>query len=261
MPAELNEQSEHMPSLLDKIALVTGGGTGIGRATALEFAKQGALVIVANRHLETGKATVEAIVEAGGQADAFATDITDASQVEALIDQIVANFGRLDIAFNNAGNFGKVALLSEQKSDDFAQVFAVNVQGTFHCMKYELAVMQQQGYGIIVNNASTSGIRNFTLGVSPYAAAKSAVVSLTKSAALEYAATGIRINAIVPGRVETAMLRTAGQGDVTHFADVVPMQRLGQPEEVAQAVTWLASEQASFVTGHLLAVDGGILAG
>lgn len=244
-----------------KIVLVTGGGTGIGRSAAVAFAAQGATVIIANRNQEAGQATVDTIGATGSTARFIQTDITEATQVTSLMETIVSEFGRLDVAFNNAGSFGTVGLLAEQQNDDFTRTFAVNVHGTFLCMKAELAIMVRQGHGCIINNASTSGVRNFTHGVAPYAAAKSAVVSLTQSAALEYATQGIRINAIVPGRVETEMLVTAGQGDASHFAEVVPMRRLGQPAEVADAVLWLASEQASFVTGHLLAVDGGILAG
>lgn len=245
----------------NKVVLVTGGGTGIGRATALAFAECGAVVVVANRNREAGGTTVATIRKREGTAHFIATDVTKGNEVASLLQQISKEFGRLDVAFNNAGWFGEVALLADQQDDDVIKAFQVNVQGTFLCMKHELLMMLPQQQGCIINNASTSGIRNFTHGVSPYAAAKSAVVSFTKSAALEYATQNIRINAIVPGRVETEMLTIAGQGNASRFADVVPMQRLGQPDEVAQAVLWLASEQASFVTGHLLAVDGGILAG
>ena len=242
-----------------KVALVTGGGSGIGYATALALAKHGATVVIGNRRVEAGQKAAADIQAVGGTAIFQQTDVTQAEQVQLLVDLAVSEFGRLDIAFNNAGGFGPVAPLGQQADADFDRIFEVNVKGVFLCMKAQIGQMQKQGSGVIINNASTTGIRNMTHGVSLYAASKSAVISFTKSAAIEYAQQGLRINAVVPGRIDTDMLRSASQ-DVSRFAADLPMRRVGQPKEVADAVVWLASDHASFVTGHLLAVDGGFLA-
>jgi NAD(P)-dependent dehydrogenase (short-subunit alcohol dehydrogenase family) len=242
------------------VALVTGGGSGIGRATALALAQHGARVVIGNRDVARGEETVALIRSAGGEALFQPTDVADDAAVRALVARAVAAYGRLDIAFNNAGLFGPAALLAEQRDEAFAQVFDVNVRGVFQCMRAELAVMLAQGRGAIINNASTTGLRNNTPGVALYAAAKSAVISLTRSAALEYAGRGIRVNAVAPGRVRTEMLTVAAGGDPERFAAIIPAGRLGTPEEVAGAVLWLASDAASFVNGHVVAVDGGFLA-
>lgn len=242
-----------------KVALVTGGGSGIGYATALALAQNGATVVIGNRRVEAGQKVVDDIQSAGGTAIFQQTDVTQPEQVQSLVDLAVSEFGRLDIAFNNAGGFGPVAPLGQQADADFDRIFEVNVKGVFLCMKAQIGQMLKQGSGVIINNASTTGIRNMTHGVSLYAASKSAVISFTKSAAIEYAQQGLRINAVVPGRIDTDMLRSASQ-DVSRFAADLPMRRVGQPKEVADAVVWLASDHASFVTGHLLAVDGGFLA-
>lgn len=244
----------------DAVVLITGGGSGIGRAAALAFARQGARVVIGNRDERRGAETVTQIVEAGGIALFLPTDVTRAADVARLVEAAVAAHGRLDVLFNNAGTFGPLGLLADQEPDALDQVLATNVRGVFLGMKYALAQMVEQGCGAIVNNASTTGARNATLGVGLYAAAKAAVISLTRSAALEYAGRGIRVNAVAPGRIATEMLIHAGGGDTTRFAATLPMRRLGTPEEVADAVLWLASDAAAFVTGHILAVDGGFLA-
>ena len=243
------------------VVVITGGGTGIGLVTALAFAREGARVVIGSRDAGRGAAAIAAIAAAGGEARFVPTDVTCAEEVARLIASAVGEFGRLDVLFNNAGTFGPLGLLGDQEATALDDVLAINVRGVFLGMKYALAQMLAQGSGVIVNNASTTGARNATLGVGLYAAAKAAVISLTRSAALEYAARGIRINAVAPGRIATDMLMHAGGGDMERFAATLPMRRLGTPEEVAAAVLWLASDAASFVTGHVLAVDGGFLAG
>jgi NAD(P)-dependent dehydrogenase (short-subunit alcohol dehydrogenase family) len=244
----------------DSVVVITGAGTGIGRATALAFGRQGARVVIGNRDRQRGQETAAQVQAAGGTVLYLPTDVTQAADVRRLIGTAVETFGRLDVLFNNAGTFGPIGPLAEQDEDALDQVLQTNVKGVFLGMKYALAQMLAQGHGVIVNNASTTGARNSTHGVALYAAAKSAVISLTKSAALEYATRGIRVNAVAPGRIATEMLTLAGGGQPERFAAILPMQRLGTPEEVAEAVLWLASDAASFVTGHILAVDGGYLA-
>lgn len=244
----------------ESMVLITGGGSGIGRATVRAFAREGARVVLGNRDERRGAETVALIEAEGGVARFVPTDVTQAADVARLVESAVSAHGRLDVLFNNAGTFGPLGLLGEQPDDALDGVLATNVRGVFLGMKYALAQMLDQGGGAIVNNASTTGARNATLGVGLYAAAKAAVISLTRSAALEYAARGIRVNAVAPGRIATEMLAHAGGGDAERFAATLPMRRLGTPEEVADAVLWLASDAASFVTGHVLAVDGGFLA-
>lgn len=243
-----------------KTVVITGGGTGIGRATALAFAGQGARVVIGNRDVRRGTETVTAIEQRGGIALFLPTDVAVAADVEQLMKTASARFGSLDVLFNNAGAFGPLGPLATLDVAALDQVYATNVRGVFLGLKWALDLMLAQGHGTIVNNASTTGLRNATLGVSLYAAAKAAVISLTRSAALEYAERGIRINAVAPGRIATEMLIHAGGGNAERFAATLPMRRLGTPEEVAEAVLWLASDAAAFVTGHVLAVDGGFLA-
>jgi NAD(P)-dependent dehydrogenase (short-subunit alcohol dehydrogenase family) len=249
-----------------KVALVTGGGSGIGRAAALALARYGAAVVSGNRNAKQGQAVVAEITAAGGKARFLRTDVSKSADVQALITHAVLTFGRLDLAFNNAGMEGEKKPLHEQGEEEAAQLFTVNVQGILFSMKYEIEAMlaneggpRGEGRGAIVNCASVFGLRAFS-GWSPYVASKHAVTGMTKAAAVDYAARGIRVNAVAPGPIETPMLaRTAG-GDPHVFARAVPMGRIGRPEEVAEAVVWLLSDAASYVTGETLAIDGGYCA-
>ncbi len=243
-----------------RTALVTGGGSGIGRATALALAQQGARLIVAGRRVSPCEETVALIRAVGGEAAFKPTDVSVPSEVAGLVRFTVDTFGRIDIAFNNAGYQERRALLAEQPDQVFEAVFATNVKGVYLCMKHEIAQMLETGGGVIVNNASVSGMRNPNPGLALYAASKSAVISLTRSAAMEYAARNIRINAVAPGRVVTEMMLQSGIDDMAAVAAGLPLKRMGQPEEVARAVVWLASDAASFVVGQTLGVDGGFLA-
>ncbi len=245
-----------------KVALVTGGSSGIGRATALAFAAHGASVVVASRRAEESEETVRQIVAAGGHAIFVQTDVTQAAQVEALVARTVAAYGGLDFAFNNAGIEGTAFVPVQHYAEaTWDAVMDINVKGVFLSMKYELPhVLARRG--AIVNMASVAGLKGSRMGAA-YVASKHAVVGLTKAAALEYADKGVRINAVAPAVIHTPMAERAFFQDPAIQARVVamhPMGRIGQPEEVAQAVIWLCSPAASFTTGHTLPMDGGVLA-
>ena len=245
-----------------KIALVTGGSSGIGRASALAFAREGAKVVVADVTAEGGQETVRLIKEAGGEARFLKVDVARAAEVETLITQTVAAYGRLDCAYNNAGIEGAFVSTTEYPEADWDRVLAINLKGVWLCMKYEIAQMLQQGGGAIVNTASGAGLVGVA-GLSAYVASKHGVVGLTKTAALEYAKAGIRVNAVCPGVIQTPMVaRLTSQRPEMAEALVAaePMGRTGKPEEIAEAVVWLCSEAASFVTGHAMSVDGGYMA-
>lgn len=242
-----------------KVALVTGGGSGIGRATAEAFGKAGAWVVIGNRNIAQGEEVVAAIRKAGGEALFQKTDVTRTAEVRALVETAVHKFGKLDIAFNNAGFEGKQLSLHEQTEEDADYVLDVNVKGIFRCMKYEIAQMLQTGGGAIVNCGSVFSLGGYA-NWSVYVGSKHAIAGMTKAAALEYATRGIRINAVAPGPIETEMLRRETGGNPHVYAEVVAMKRIGQPHEVAGAVVWLCSEEASYVTGHILPVDGGYIA-
>jgi len=246
----------------DKIALVTGGASGIGRASAIALANEGARVMVADLALEGCQETVDMITAAGGEAAAQTCDVANESAVEALVAHTVKTYGRVDLAFNNAGVGGTMAKTHEYPSDNWDQVLAINLTGVWYCMKYELRQMLAQGGGAIVNTASVAGLIAMS-GAPAYVAAKHGVVGLTKSAALEYAKSNIRVNAVCPGGVLTNMTETADKempGFLDKMAKHEPMGRLADPKEIASAVVWLCSEGASFMTGHALAVDGGFVA-
>jgi len=251
--------TEETLSYTGKVALVTGGTSGIGAATARAFARCGADVVIVGRDEARGEAVARDCAAVGARAQFLAADLSQPAEARRMVDATVGAFGRLDIAFNNAGYQERRALLAEQPDAVFEQVFATNLRGVFHAMKVEIAAMQQQG-GVIVNNASVSGVRNANTGLALYSASKAALLSLTRSAAMEYAPARIRINAVSPGRVVTPLMLAAGVGDPAAIAAGLPLRRMGQPEEVAAAVVWLASEAAAFVVGHNLCIDGGFLA-
>lgn len=243
-----------------RVAVVTGGGSGIGRATCLAFAERGARVAVADVSTGGGRDTITEVRAAGGEAEFFEVDVTDEDQVAQMVRDIVDRFGSLDLAYNNAGVEGQRVRLHETSTDHWRRIMSINVDGIFFCMKYELAQMLVQGGGAIVNASSTFGLAGGAGG--PYPASKHAVVGLTKSVALDYAEDGIRVNSIHPGAIETPMIERLRADPILGDAleTMHPMGRMGRPEEIAAAVVWLCSDEASFVTGHTLVVDGGNLA-
>jgi NAD(P)-dependent dehydrogenase (short-subunit alcohol dehydrogenase family) len=240
------------------VVLVTGALTGIGRATALAFAHEGARLVVSGRHTEAGEALANEIRQLGAEAEFVRADVRDDHDVRGLIDQTIARFGRLDVAVNSAGTEGKPGPLTEQTAEAYASTFDTNVLGVVLSMKHELRVMQGQGHGSIVNISSTMGHKG-AAGASLYTASKHAVEGLTKAAALEAAAFNIRVNAVAPGPVETGMLdRFTGTAErKAGLVAGVPMRRAGIPEEIAQTIVFLGSDKAGFITGHILSADGG----
>ena len=240
------------------VILITGALTGIGRATALAFAREGATVIVSGRREAEGRALEAELRGLGTEAAFIAADVRHEDEVRRLVDQTVARFGRLDVAVNNAGTEGAPGPLTGQTPESYAAMFDTNVLGTLLSLKHELRVMQPQGAGSIVNISSTMGERG-AANLSLYAASKHAVEGLTKSAALEAAAFGVRVNAVAPGPTETAMLdRLTGTPDKkAAFYAAVPLKRGAQPEEIAAAVTFVGSDKASFITGQIIRVNGG----
>lgn len=253
-----------MAGLLEnKVALVTGSGSGIGRESALAFAREGAKVVVADIVVKGGEETVQIIKSAGGEAIFVRTDVSKSAEAERLVRTAVETYGRLDCAHNNAGIEGVVAPTADYPEDEWDRVIAINLKGIWLCMKAEIHQMLTQHGGAIVNTASTLGQVGIQ-GIAAYVASKSGVVGLTKTAALDYATTGIRVNAVMPGVIRTPMMARQ-MGDNAHLAEqqyigLEPIGRLGRPEEIAEAVVWLCSDRASFVLGHAMAVDGGYLA-
>lgn len=244
-----------------KVAIVTGGTSGMGQASAIALAKEGAKVVVAGRGKEKGEQTVALIKEAGGEGIFQPTDVTSLDDIKALIERTVSTYGRLDIAFNNAGFHGKFGNIADISEEDFFKAFDINFKGVYLAMKYEIKQMLAQGEGgTIVNTSSVSGLRTMSGGLAAYVTSKHGVIALTKCAAVEYAPSNIRINAIAPGGILTDMLKTVSGGNTDAMAQYNPMKRLGQPEEIANALIWLCSDESSYVTGHTLAVDGGLLA-
>jgi len=244
------------------VVLITGGLTGIGRAAALAFAREGAMVMVAGRREEAGAELVKQLRTFGSEAEFIKADVRKENDVRTIIDTTVARFGRLDVAVNNAGTEGVPGPVTAQTPESYAATFDTNVLGVLLCMKHELRVMQSQGFGNIVNISSTMGSRG-AVNASLYVASKHAVEGLTKSGALEAAAFGVRVNAIAPGPVETAMLdRFTGSTDrKAGLLAGIPLRRAGRPEELADAILFVASDKASFITGQIINVNGGKTAG
>lgn len=252
--------------LVGKVALVTGGGSGIGRASVLAFAARGASVVVGDIDAEGAQETVRMVQEGGGEATFVSVDVAQSVEVEALINQTIATYGRLDYAHNNAGIEGIRTSTTDCSEENWDRVLDINLKGVWLCMKYEIPQMIKQGGGAIVNTSSVLGLVGYA-GRAPYGASKHGVIGLTKAAALEYARQGIRINAICPGFIRTTMsereISEAAQGDLAKGEELVanaePIGRMGSPEEVAETVVWLCSDAASFVIGHAMSVDGGFV--
>jgi len=242
----------------NKVVLITGALTGIGRATALVFAQEGARIVISGRHEEEGQELVGELGRLGAEAEFVRSDVRHEDDVRSLVDKTVTRFGRLDVAVNTAGTEGKPGPVTEQSAESYAATFDTNVLGTVLSMKHELRVMQLQGNGSIINLSSTMGQRGAP-GASLYTASKHAVEGLTKAAALEGAAFGVRVNAVAPGPIDTELLnRFTGNTDrKAGLIAGVPLKRAGKPDEIAQAITYLASDKASFVTGQILGVNGG----
>jgi NAD(P)-dependent dehydrogenase (short-subunit alcohol dehydrogenase family) len=257
------EQEQIMNNPLDysgKVALVTGAASGMGLATAQAFAEAGAAVVLADFKEDAVKAAAKKLVAAGHKALAVRCDVSDDAQVATMVDRAVAEFGRLDAAFNNAGVMARIAPTADSTREDWDRVIGVNLRGVWSCMKHEVRQMERQGSGAIVNNASVGALTG-NPGIGSYIASKHGVVGLTRTAALEYVKRGIRVNAVNPGLIDTQIARDVVNGDEQAYAEIakqVPIGRAGRPEEIASAVLWLCSPGASYVLGHALAVDGGM---
>jgi NAD(P)-dependent dehydrogenase (short-subunit alcohol dehydrogenase family) len=245
-----------------KVALITGGGSGIGRATSLAFANEGAKVVIDDINVAGGEETLRMIRSTGGEAIFFRADVSKAAEVEAMVQKTIEMYGRLDCAYNNAGVGEPLKRIHKTSEDNWDRVMATNLKGVYLCMKYEIPHMLKQGKGAIVNTSSLAGLKGLS-GQAAYVASKHGVVGLTKSAAIEYATLGIRINAICPGVINTPLI-APNMKDRPHvekgYIDMEPIGRLGKPEEIASAVLWLCSDEASFAIGSILSVDGGVVA-
>jgi NAD(P)-dependent dehydrogenase (short-subunit alcohol dehydrogenase family) len=241
-----------------QVVLVTGGITGIGRAAAIAFAQKGATVVVAGRRDEAGNALVKELRAFGTEAEFINADVRKEADVRAMVDKIIARFGRLDVAVNNAATEGQVGPITDQTAESYAATFDTNVLGVILCLKHEVRAMKKQGSGSIVNISSTYGHEG-AAGGSVYVGSKHAVEGITKSVALEVVDSGIRVNAVAPGPVDTGMLTrfTGTPENKAALVSTVPMARLGLPEEQAHAIVFISSDEAAFITGHILNVDGG----
>jgi len=248
-----------MKTLTNKVALVTGASSGIGRATALALGKAGASVVIGNRREAEGEETARLIRDAGGEVVFIKTDVTRQSDVDAIIKRAVDEFGGLDIAFNNAGVEGNLGPIVEETDENFDFVFGVNVKGLWRCVRAEAQVMAASGGGVIINNSSVAG-RGGYAGLSTYVASKHAVEGLSKSVAVEMAEAGVRVNCVAPGPIQTDMADRITGGEPEPFYEMIPMRRFGAPEDVAAMVLFLASDAAGYITGESYAVDGGMSA-
>jgi NAD(P)-dependent dehydrogenase (short-subunit alcohol dehydrogenase family) len=250
-----------MAELENKVAIVTGAASGIGRATAVALAREGAQVVVSDVDEAGGQETVRLIEQQGGEAIFVKTDVSDPDAVKALVDEAVDTYGKLDVMVNNAGIGGEAALLADYSLENWDRVIGINLSGVFYGMKYAIPAMLESGGGSIVNVASILGQVGFATAPA-YVAAKHGILGLTKNAALEYSAQGVRVNAVGPGFIRTPMIEQLEEDEETNqmLVSMHPIGRLGEPEEVAELIVWLASDKASFVTGSYYPVDGGYLA-
>lgn len=251
-----------MKRFTDKVVLITGGTSGIGKETAILFAKEGAHVIICGRREEVGKSTIQLINKMGGQGNFFQCDVSKENNVKILMSKIIKEYGIIDIAINNAGISPKRSLLIDYSEEIINHVMDINFKSIFFCMKYEIREMLKNNKGTIVNTASVLGLKAGDVNHSLYTASKHAVIGLTKSAAIEYAINGIRINAVCPGVVDTEIHNLNSGTDLAKksMADLHPMKRMAKPEEIAYSIAYLCSNEASFVTGVALPVDGGLMA-
>lgn len=250
-------------SFENQVALVTGAASGMGLATAQAFAEAGAKVVLADFREDVVQKETDKLVAAGKTAIAIGCDVSNDTQIEAMIARTVSHFGRLDVAFNNAGVMAKVAPIAESSHEEWERVIGINLRGVWNCMKHELRQMEKQGSGAIVNNASVGALTG-NPGIASYIASKHGVVGLTRTAALEYVKKGIRVNAVNPGLIDTQVARDVVSGDeqaYDEFAKRVPIGRAGRSDEIASAVLWLCSSGASYVVGQALTIDGGLTVG
>jgi NAD(P)-dependent dehydrogenase (short-subunit alcohol dehydrogenase family) len=242
-----------------KVAFVTGAANGIGRAATLAFAREGAIVVIADISEQRNRETARMVEGLGGRALAVRCDVTWAEDVKAALDKAVEAFGRLDVAFNNAGSEQPMTAAADLTEEEWDRVVSINLRSVFLCMKYEIPLMLEQGGGAIVNTSSGAGVKGFA-GQAAYTAAKHGMVGLTKAAALDYARSNIRVNAVCPGIIDTPMMQRFTEGTSEGRERVIaqePIGRMGNPEEIAEAVLWLCSDVAAFVVGHALVIDGG----
>jgi NAD(P)-dependent dehydrogenase (short-subunit alcohol dehydrogenase family) len=247
-------------SFENRVALVTGAASGMGLATAKAFAEAGAAVVLADFRDDAVKAEAQKLIAAGHKAIAIRCDVSDEAQVATMVDRTVAEFGRLDAAFNNAGVMARIAPTADSTYEEWERVIGINLRGVWNCMKYELRQMERQGSGAIVNNGSVGALTG-NPGIGSYIASKHGVIGLTRTAALEYVKNGIRVNAVNPGLIDTQIARDVVSGDEQAYGEIaksVPIGRAGRPEEIASAVLWLCSSEASYVVGQALTVDGGM---